>query len=176
MKLIYEYDPYQPVEIKIPADADEALAALLAGNERFAEIVDRMHRVTLGEKVKSPQIIPVSPTSLGLPLWAEGTPDQATRHLMNMGEDDSRPIYQAVGCPRCDNQGYRGRMAIMELFKLDAETDELIARRATGRELRTAASRKGFRTLADDAVSRVLAGLTSLEEISRVVDLTDRVI
>ena len=48
--------------------------------------------------------------------------------------------------------------------------------RATGREIRTAASAKGFRTLADDAISRVLMGQTSLEEISRVVDLTDRVI
>jgi len=45
-----------------------------------------------------------------------------------------------------------------------------------GREIRTAAAAKGFRTLADDAVSRVLLGQSSLEEISRVVDLTDRVI
>ena len=90
--------------------------------------------------------------------------------------EDGRPVYQAVGCSRCDNVGYRGRVAIMELFKLDAEIDELIARRATGREIRADASRKGFRTLADDAISRVLLGQTSLEEISRVVDLTDRVI
>ena len=64
----------------------------------------------------------------------------------------------------------------MELFKLDAEIDELIARRATGREIRSAATAKGFRSLAEDAISRVLLGQTSLEEISRVVDLTDRVI
>jgi type II secretory ATPase GspE/PulE/Tfp pilus assembly ATPase PilB-like protein len=67
-------------------------------------------------------------------------------------------------------------VAIMELFKLDAEIDEQIARRATGREIRKLAGSKGFRTLAEDAVSRVLLGQTSLEEISRVVDLTDRVI
>ena len=64
----------------------------------------------------------------------------------------------------------------MELFKLDAEIDELIARRATGREIRSAATAKGFRTLADDAIGRVMQGQTSLEEISRVVDLTDRII
>jgi type IV pilus assembly protein PilB len=102
--------------------------------------------------------------------------DSSTRRLLGLADGDSRVVYQAVGCVKCDQQGYRGRMAIMELFKLDAETDELIARRATGRELRNAASRKGFRTLADDAIARVLAGQTSLEEISRVVDLTDRVI
>jgi type II secretory ATPase GspE/PulE/Tfp pilus assembly ATPase PilB-like protein len=81
-----------------------------------------------------------------------------------------------VGCARCDNMGFRGRVAIMELFKLDAEIDELIARRATGREIRSAAAAKGFRSLAEDAVNRVILGQTSLEEISRVVDLTDRVI
>jgi len=102
--------------------------------------------------------------------------DGSMRRLLGLADDDTRVVYQAVGCVKCDQQGYRGRMAIMELFKLDAETDELIARRATGRELRNAASRKGFRTLADDAIARVLAGQTSLEEISRVVDLTDRVI
>ena len=103
-------------------------------------------------------------------------PDGGTRRLLSMDPDDPRPVYQAVGCNRCDNVGYRGRVAIMELFKLDAEIDEQIARRATGREIRNVASAKGFRTLADDAISRVLLGQTSLEEISRVVDLTDRVI
>jgi type II secretory ATPase GspE/PulE/Tfp pilus assembly ATPase PilB-like protein len=103
-------------------------------------------------------------------------PDPGMRRILGIDADDSRPIYQAVGCSRCDNMGYRGRVAIMELFKLDAEIDEQIARRATGREIRAMAAAKGFRTLADDAIGRVLLGQTSLEEISRVVDLTDRVI
>ncbi|HSS28240.1 MAG TPA: secretion system protein E, partial [Usitatibacter sp.] len=103
-------------------------------------------------------------------------PDAGTRRLLGIDADDTRPVYQAVGCARCDNMGYKGRVAIMERFKLDAEIDELIARRSTGREIRSEANRKGFRTLADDAISRVLLGQTSLEEISRVVDLTDRVI
>jgi type II secretory ATPase GspE/PulE/Tfp pilus assembly ATPase PilB-like protein len=103
-------------------------------------------------------------------------PDAGSRRLLGIDSDDTRPVYQAVGCARCDNTGYKGRVAIMELFKLDAEIDELIARRATGREIRADATGKGFRTLADDAIARVLLGQTSLEEISRVVDLTDRVI
>jgi type II secretory ATPase GspE/PulE/Tfp pilus assembly ATPase PilB-like protein len=103
-------------------------------------------------------------------------PDAATRSLLGMEEADARPVYRPVGCEKCDNQGYRGRLAIMEIFKLDSEIDEMIARRATAREVRTAASARGFRTLAEDAISRVLMGQTSVEEISRVVDLTDRVI
>jgi type II secretory ATPase GspE/PulE/Tfp pilus assembly ATPase PilB-like protein len=84
-------------------------------------------------------------------------------------------IYRARGCEHCDHTGYRGRTAIIELLKMDQDMDELIARRVTSREIRNAARDKGFRTLAEDAVDRVLAGDTSLEEIGRIVDLTDRI-
>lgn len=104
------------------------------------------------------------------------SPDSATRKILGVPESWTGQIYRSVGCPHCTFQGYKGRVAIMELFKIDQEIDELIARRATGRELKMAARRTGFRSLAEDAISRVLSGLTSLEDISRVVDLTDRVI
>src|SRR2546428_624580 len=88
--------------------------------------------------------------------------------------DRAPTLYRAVGCDQCDYQGYRGRMAIIEILKMDAELDELIAHRATGRQLHKAAVAKGFRTLADDGARRVLDGSTALDELMRVVDLTDR--
>ena len=102
--------------------------------------------------------------------------DETTRKILGVDPGWRGEIFRATGCDHCDNTGYRGRLAIMELFKMDGDIDELIARRATGREIREAARRTGFRTLAEDAVSRVLAGQTSLDEISRIVDLTDRVV
>jgi type IV pilus assembly protein PilB len=102
--------------------------------------------------------------------------DASTRKLLGVDDGWKGNVYRATGCEQCENQGYKGRVAIMEIFKIDYEIDELIARRATGRELRDAARRTGSRTLAEDAIARVLAGQTSLEEISRIVDLTDRVI
>ena len=101
--------------------------------------------------------------------------DELTLKILGVDPAWRGEIFRAAGCDHCDNSGYRGRVAIMELFKMDGDIDELIARRATGREIREAARRTGFRTLAEDAVSRVLAGQTSLDEISRIVDLTDRV-
>ncbi|MBI4291485.1 MAG: Flp pilus assembly complex ATPase component TadA [Betaproteobacteria bacterium] len=89
-------------------------------------------------------------------------------------ERGATTIYRAVGCDHCDYQGYRGRVAIMELLKMDGELDELIARRATARELLKAAVDRGFRTLAEDGVRRVLDGSTGLDELVRIVDLTDR--
>jgi len=93
-----------------------------------------------------------------------------------VGAPADRPptLYRAVGCDQCDYQGYRGRMAIIEILKMDGELDELIAHRATGRELQKSALTRGFRTLADDGVRRVLDGSTALDELMRVVDLTDR--
>jgi type II secretory ATPase GspE/PulE/Tfp pilus assembly ATPase PilB-like protein len=101
--------------------------------------------------------------------------DELTLKILGVEPDWTGDIYRASGCEHCDNTGYRGRVAIMELFKMNGDIDELIARRATGREIREAARRTGFRTLAEDAVSRVLNGQTSLDEISRIVDLTDRI-
>jgi general secretion pathway protein E/type IV pilus assembly protein PilB len=62
----------------------------------------------------------------------------------------------------------------MEILKMDPALDELIARRATARELLTAARAKGFKTLAEDGIRLVRDGVTSLDELMRVADLTDR--
>ncbi len=102
------------------------------------------------------------------------TAASAECRLLGVKTDRPPTVYRAGGCDHCDYQGYRGRLAIMEIFKLDVDIDELIARRATARELQRAAVAKGFRTLADDGARRVLEGTTTLDELMRVVDITDR--
>ncbi|HRE16952.1 MAG TPA: secretion system protein E, partial [Rhodocyclaceae bacterium] len=106
------------------------------------------------------------------------TPYVAEPHesrLLGVPQEQPRPVIcRATGCEKCDFQGYRGRLAIMELLRIDSSLDELIARRATTHEIRTRALQKGFRTLAEDGLRRVREGTTSLEELARVVDLTDR--
>ena len=101
-------------------------------------------------------------------------PDVKERRLLNLSPTEPAALFRAVGCEQCDYQGYRGRQSILEILKIDGGLDELIARRATAREILTAARSKGFRTLADDGVRMVRAGLTSIDELMRVVDLTDR--
>lgn len=97
------------------------------------------------------------------------------RKLLDVAEGRPAPIiYRAGGCEHCDHQGYRGRIAIMELLRLDSDLDDLISRRASLREIRTAAIAKGFQPLAEDGLRRVRDGSTSIEEIGRVVDLTER--
>ena len=86
-------------------------------------------------------------------------------------------IYQAnpEGCPACHHLGYKGRMAIMELLRVDAGMDELLARNATLGELTRHAMTHGFEPIAMDGLRRVLEGHTSIEEIGRVIDLTHRI-
>ena len=97
------------------------------------------------------------------------------RNLLGLKVTDRQQvIYKAKGCNNCEGQGYKGRIAIMEVLKFDPDMDELVARRGTMRDLMRMAMSKGFRPLADAASARVLDGTTSLEEITRVVDLTTR--
>jgi len=83
-------------------------------------------------------------------------------------------LYRPVGCSQCNGKGYRGRTAIMEILVMDGEIDELVARRATLRELRTTAMARDFQPLADEAIERIVDGTTSLVEVARTVDLTGR--
>ena len=103
--------------------------------------------------------------------------NEVERQLMGLGAgQDPVTLYRPKGCPQCDHHGYKGRMALMEVLRMDGDLDELVARSATMRELHEMALSKGFQTLADDGIRQVLKGKTSLDEVSRVVDLTDRVI
>lgn len=101
--------------------------------------------------------------------------DDVERRLLGLApEDPPASICRAAGCERCAHQGYKGRLAIMEILKMTAELDELTARRASSRELKNAARAAGFKALVDDGMRRVKEGVTTLEEVARVVDLTDR--
>ncbi len=103
--------------------------------------------------------------------------DAIERKLLGLAVDAPEvTIYRAVGCDQCQHQGYAGRLSIMEMLKLNSELDDLIARRSTASELKAKAMSMGFRPLVEDGVRRVLDGSTSIDEISRVVDLTDRLV
>ena len=102
-------------------------------------------------------------------------PSDDERKILGVKRNEAIQIFKHKGCKRCNQTGYRGRMAIIELLRIDADMDALIARRAHLDELRKVALDKGFSTLADDGVRRILEGYTSIEEVMRVIDLTARV-
>jgi general secretion pathway protein E/type IV pilus assembly protein PilB len=101
--------------------------------------------------------------------------DDLEKRLLGVKTPEPLYIYNPGGCELCEQQGYKGRLSVIEILKINGDLDDLIARRASMREMLTTAKTHGFRPIADDASRRVIDGTTSLEEISRVVDLTDRV-
>jgi len=81
--------------------------------------------------------------------------------------------YQSVGCQECRNKGYSGRMPIMELLVADDQTRTLCNNRASSHEIGAHARSVGMRTLWDVGQDAVAAGLTTEEELSRVLGMEE---
>ncbi len=77
-------------------------------------------------------------------------------------------LYKAGGCRACRNTGYRGRAAITELMVMDDEIRALVMQKADGSMIRRACTAKGMKLLRQDGAERVMAGLTTIEELLRV--------
>ena len=81
---------------------------------------------------------------------------------------DGVVFYRKKGCPRCGQTGYKGRIGVYQLLVMSETLETLAAAKASREELERAAIEEGMRTLWDDGLSKVAAGLTSLEELARV--------
>jgi type II secretory ATPase GspE/PulE/Tfp pilus assembly ATPase PilB-like protein len=79
-----------------------------------------------------------------------------------------------VGCDRCRGTGYRGRIGIFEIFRLNDEMHELVLKRESTRTLTDCARRHGMRTLGQSGWEKVKAGHTTLDEVLRVVTVTEK--
>jgi type II secretory ATPase GspE/PulE/Tfp pilus assembly ATPase PilB-like protein len=94
------------------------------------------------------------------------------KQIRSMNLDPSRlndaTIMGPGGCEKCRNGGYRGRMGIFELFQIDDEVRHMINENLTSSQLRRRARELGMRTLREDGIRKVLAGLSSAEEVLHV--------
>lgn len=81
-------------------------------------------------------------------------------------EDVELPIYQAVGCVHCNNTGYRGRVAINEIMIVDSGIRQLIQKHAMRSYFEEYLKEANFRTMYQDGLSKVLDGITSLDELT----------
>jgi len=82
--------------------------------------------------------------------------------------DHGITFYRGAGCDQCDHTGYRGRTGVAEILMIDNTIHELIRQRADSRQIKEAASRMGFKSLLDDALSKAVLGQTTLEDVLRV--------
>ena len=84
---------------------------------------------------------------------------------------DSHEFYHGRGCPACAQTGYKGRVGIFEILKLTAPLKELVTRRATESQITSAARAAGVRMLMGDALEKLAQGVTTAEEIARVIGI-----
>jgi len=81
---------------------------------------------------------------------------------------DGMVFYRKKGCPRCNQTGYKGRIGIYQLLAMTEQLESLAVTNATREEIERAALGEGMRTLWDDGLAKVAAGLTAIEELARV--------
>uniref|UniRef100_A0A7V3VTI8 Type II/IV secretion system protein n=1 Tax=Mesoaciditoga lauensis TaxID=1495039 RepID=A0A7V3VTI8_9BACT len=99
----------------------------------------------------------------------ETKPNDEILKVANTFYKDLKPIaYEAVGCHLC-SEGYKGRTAINEIMMITPKIRETIYSGSSDYELRELARREGMRTMFEDGVEKILKGITSYEEVSRVV-------
>jgi type IV pilus assembly protein PilB len=82
---------------------------------------------------------------------------------------DGAAFYRKRGCPRCGHTGYKGRIGVYQLMVMSEELESLAVARASREDLEREAISRGMRTLWDDGLAKVAAGVTSLEELGRVL-------
>ncbi len=78
-------------------------------------------------------------------------------------------LYKGEGCKKCNQTGYMGRTAVSEVFEVDKDIFSLISRAATTEEIERALEKQNYITMFQDGLIKALQGITSLEEILRVV-------
>jgi type IV pilus assembly protein PilB len=92
------------------------------------------------------------------------------RDILRLGLQPTVPIYRGEGCPACKGTGYKGRVGIYEILVFTQAIRDLIAANATENELRQAAISRGMVTLGRNALEKVAGGVTTVDEVFRVVE------
>ena len=173
-------------EIRDGETAEMALRAAMTGHQVFSTLhtnsalgaFPRLLDIGVSRSILSGNIIGIVAQRLARRLCQCKQPYEATpieKKVFKVPANQSLILYQAVGCERCDHSGYKGRLAILETLRMTEALDELVLNGATMHELQEMALKHGFISMLQSGLRWVKKGETTLEEIGRVVDLTELV-
>jgi len=101
-------------------------------------------------------------------VWMEAPPERLRRWIPS-----GTPLYRHAGCPDCAMTGYRGRFSILEILTMNPELERRIAAGEAADRIADAARRGGMKTLWDSGLAHVMRGESTLDELTRVVDIPD---
>lgn len=174
-------------EIRDKDTAEMAMRAAMTGHKVFSTlhtnsaigIFPRLMDIGVSAEILAGNIIGVVSQRLVRSLCNECKKEKEigdTERMLLSLSDDVKVVYEAEGCPTCNYVGYKGRFALMEVLRMDTDLDEMLVNQKSMNEFREAAQEKGFISIQDDAARWVVDGRTSLEEVTRVIDFTGRLI
>ncbi|MDB5478109.1 MAG: type secretory pathway, ATPase PulE/Tfp pilus assembly pathway, ATPase PilB [Alphaproteobacteria bacterium] len=173
-------------EVRDGPTAEQALKAAMTGHQVFTTLhtndcfgaLPRLIDLGLKPGMVAGAIIASFAQRLVRRLCPEcKKPAQATEEECQLlGLDPKNPpvIYHPVGCVKCGQNGYKGRLAIAEILVFDEELDDIVANNGHKSALKQKAMEKGFIPMAEDGVQKILQGHTTLQSLMKVVNLADR--
>ncbi len=172
-------------EVRDKTTAEMALKAAMTGHQVYTSLhtndsfgaIPRLLDLGLKPGMIAGAIVAVFAQRLGRRLCSickeEYRPDAGECELLGVSVDDAPMIHRAKegGCQACGGQGYKGRVAIVEILLFDEDLDSVVAKNGSKSELKEAAVKKGFKSMKDDGILKILEGVTSFDALAKVVSL-----
>ena len=174
-------------EIRDSETAEMSIRAAMTGHQVFATLhtnsaigaIPRLLDIGVSRSIMAGNIIGIIAQRLARKLCAHCKnpyqPEEFERKLLSISEEDNVQLYKSKGCDKCNGIGYKGRLAVLETLRFTNEMDELLLDGASQHALLDKAIENGFSTMVQSGIRWVKQGETTLEEISRVVNLTELV-
>lgn len=167
-------------EIRDPVTAEMALKAAMTGHQVYTTLhtndsfgaIPRLLDLGLKPGMIAGAIIAVFAQRLVRRVCKECRepyqPDAEECHILGVDPTDPPTIYKARqgGCMACKGQGYKGRVAVAEILLLDEFLDEVVAANGTKAELKHKAIERGFKSMKDDGILKILDGMTTLHALA----------
>ena len=172
-------------EIRDGETAEMAIRAAMTGHQVFATLhtnsaigaIPRLLDIGVSRSILSGNIIGIVAQRLVRKLCKHCKQpyeaEEIEKKLMGVPANESLTICAAVGCEHCNDTGYKGRLGLLETLRFNAEMDALLLDGASQTTLLEVAYKNGFINMSQAGLNWVKAGETTLDEISRVVDLTE---
>lgn len=172
-------------EVRDKTTAEMALKAAMTGHQVFTSLhtndsfgaIPRLLDLGMKPGMLAGAIIAVFAQRLGRRLCGdckvEYTASVEECEIMDVDAANPPKIFKANpdGCQACGGKGYKGRVALVEILLFDEDLDQVVARNESKAELKEVAIKKGFKSMRDDGILKVLEGITDLDAVSKVVDM-----
>ncbi len=172
-------------EIRDAETAEMSIRAAMTGHQVFATLhtnsaigaIPRLLDIGVSRSIMSGNIIGIIAQRLARKLCVyckePYEPEEFEKQLLSIPESENMTLYRASGCDQCNNLGYKGRVAVLETLRFTQEMDDLLLDGASQHTILEKAVENGFSTMVQSGIRWVKQGQTSLDEIGRIVNLTD---